>query len=170
MRVDDPAFAARINEVCDDLKLPAHGRQTALAKRMDLTPNAARKWLLGQGMPEMSTAVKLAQMANVSVLWLLQGVLPKRPGHVEIRGLVLMEALQDLPAEGRAEVLRYLRFKVLETFGSSPRAERYLRAIDSAGDLKVTTAPDDPFHGGGTRFGVPTATVTPQTKRRKTGT
>lgn len=165
----DPAFAARINEVCDDLKLPIHGRQTALAKRMDLTPNAVRKWLLGEGMPEMATAVRLAQMANVSVLWLLQGVLPKRPGHVEIRGLVLMEALQDLPAEGRAEVLRYLRFKVIETFGgSSPRTERYLRAIDSAGDLKVSTAPEDSLQGSA-RFGVPTATVTQHTKRRKSG-
>lgn len=43
----DPAFAARVNEVCDDLQLPAHGRQTALAQWMGLTPNAARKWLLG---------------------------------------------------------------------------------------------------------------------------
>lgn len=101
MTTVDSSFAARVNEVCDDLRLPTHGRQTALAQRMGLTPNAARKWLRGEGMPEMATAVKLAQLANVSVLWLLQGVLPKRPGHVEIRGLVIIEALNDLPPDAR---------------------------------------------------------------------
>lgn len=128
----DEAFAARMHEVCEDLGIPERGRQTALAKLFGLTPNAARKWLLGEGMPELSLAVKIAQRAEVSVLWLLQGVLPKRPGRVEVRALLLDEILDALKPASRDELLGYLRFRVSDQFGpTSPRTARYLRAIDS---------------------------------------
>ena len=104
----------------------------------------------GKIAPHVKFQVDLVPAHSVIWLFVEEDLVAERIAFEPALDGRLMEALQDLPAEGRAEVLRYLRFKVLETFGSSPRAERYLRAIDSAGDLKVTTAPDDPFHGGGT--------------------
>ncbi len=47
------AFAARLNEVCDDQQIPpkGHARQTTLAKIFGLTQKGVRKWLEGEGHP-----------------------------------------------------------------------------------------------------------------------
>lgn len=130
------AFAARLNEVCDDLDIPKeHGRQSALGRLMGVSPKAARKWLTGQGFPEMETAIRIAQLANINVNWLLQGVGPKKNDDSASVGLVLTEGITALAEEDKLAVIDYMKYK----FGSSTgwfaedRKARYLGAIE---DLK----------------------------------
>lgn len=125
-------FAARLSQLCDEKRLPERGRQTQLAKVMEVTPNAARKWLLGEGMPELDMAIKLAQWGDVNVLWLLQGTGPKRTPFADVKALVLDEALHAMPREASHQVLEYLRY-ALER--SMPKAQeqvaRYTVMIDA---------------------------------------
>ena len=107
------AFAARLNEVCDDMDLPKRGRQVALAAQFKVTNKAARKWLLGLGYPELATAVQLANWGKVSVNWLLQGLGPKHERRVDTRAAVLDEAIRLLPRESGIDLIDNLRAKLI---------------------------------------------------------
>lgn len=68
------AFAARLNEVCTDRQLPTgRGRQTILARKFKVTPQAARKWLEGEGYPSIDVAREIAKWGKVSFDWLMSG-------------------------------------------------------------------------------------------------
>lgn len=126
------AFAGRLALLCDEKGLPQRGRQTQLAKAMAVTPNAARKWLLGDGLPELDMAVRLAQWANVNVLWLLQGSGPKRTPF-DVKALVLDEALHSLPREAAHQALEYLRYTLERSMPPAAKEQvaRYNVMIDA---------------------------------------
>jgi hypothetical protein len=107
------AFAARVNQLCDELAIPdGHGRQTALGKRFEVSPKAARKWLMGLAYPEMTTATRMCDAAGVSLLWFLQGVGPKKGEHVNADVLAVVELLDALPVDKRAAILDFIGFQV----------------------------------------------------------
>lgn len=127
------SFAARLNELCDDMQLPAHGRQALLAKQFGVGPKAARKWLLGEGYPEMDLAIRIAQWANVSFNWLMTGMGPKREGHADTKVVVLDEALDSMPVDDRQQVFDFIEYKIHrnEAMFAGERLTRYLTMIDA---------------------------------------
>lgn len=74
------AFAARLNEICDDMGLPpkGDGRQVALASKFEVSQKGARKWLESESMPQTQKIIEIAKWANVSTEWLLSGRGKKR--------------------------------------------------------------------------------------------
>lgn len=68
-------FAARLNELCDDMKVPPKGkaRQTTLAKLFDVTQNGTRKWLEAEGYPSTAMTKRIAAWGKVSFEWLMTG-------------------------------------------------------------------------------------------------
>jgi hypothetical protein len=126
-------FAARMNEICDDMQITAgHGRQTALAANFKVTAKAARKWLLGLGYPEMSMAVRLANWAGVNLTWLLQGAGSKHGDKVDFKAIVIAEAIKSLPREMGLDLMDNLRAK-LERVGKIRPEEsgnRYVTMLD----------------------------------------
>lgn len=126
------AFAARLAQLCDEKGLPIRGRQTLLGKAMNVTPNAARKWLLGDGLPELDMAVQLAQWGEVNVLWLLQGSGPKRTPF-DVKSLILDEALHALPKDAAHQALEYLRYTLERSMPATAREQvaRYSVMIDA---------------------------------------
>lgn len=134
------AFVDRVHVLCDELGIPAgHGRQTALGKRFGVTAKAARKWLTGQGYPEMETAVRMCEEAHISVVWLLQGTPPMRGSQVDHSTAVVAEALMSLPAENRNQVLEYMRFQFESHRGwfTEEAVGRYVRDLNK---VKARTA------------------------------
>lgn len=130
------AFAARLHELCDDLHIPSkRGRESSFARLFLVTSNAARKWLRAEGMPELSRAIEICARADVSVLWLLQGTAPKRAKAMQAEAAAIAEVLTQLPAETRADVVEFLRYKIdrsTPVIAGEKRAE-YLSALDAAG-------------------------------------
>lgn len=72
-------FAQRLNELCDDMKIPPKGkaRQTSLAKVFELTQKGARKWLEAEGYPSIAMGKRIAAWGGVSFDWLMTGNAPK---------------------------------------------------------------------------------------------
>lgn len=99
---------------------------------MEVTPNAARKWLLGEGLPELDMAVRLAMWGGVNVLWLLQGTGPKRTPF-DVKALVLDEALHALPKDAAHQALEYLRYTLERSMPPTAREQvaRYTVMIDA---------------------------------------
>jgi len=126
-------FASRLNEVCQDMGLPEHGRQTELAKVFHVGPKAARKWLVGEGYPEMDLCISIAKWANVSFNWLMAGTGPKREGHADTKVVVLGEAIQALPQDDGQQVLDFIEYKLQRSEGLfvGERLARYLSMIDA---------------------------------------
>ena len=127
-------FSARLREVCEEMGMPAaRGLQTQLAAKFGVSPNAARKWVQGLGMPELDTAIEIAKWAGVNINWLLQGTGPKRGDKLETQALVLNEAVDSLPADDRQMVLDFMRYKIerADGFIAGERLARYLSMIDS---------------------------------------
>lgn len=133
-------FATRLHELCDDMQLPPErGRQSRLAAIFRVTPNAARKWLNGEGMPELETAIEIANWADANVTWLLQGTGPKRGDRVDTKALVLNEAIEALPAEAGQQVMDFIKYKIERADGpiSGERLARYMTMLDAfARDMK----------------------------------
>jgi transcriptional regulator with XRE-family HTH domain len=128
------AFAARLNELCGEAGLPAErGRQTRLAKLFEVTPNAARKWLLGLGLPELEVAIRIAKWADVNVEWLLTGRGAKSGDKVPTRALVVDEVLRSgTPAE-RRELVKYVEYRLdnSEVPIAAEAKARYKAALES---------------------------------------
>jgi hypothetical protein len=83
--MDEPeknAFSARLNELCDEPQfgIPAagKGRQVQLGKLFQVSQNAARKWLVGDGMPKPTTLERIARHFRVNTEWLRAGIGSKR--------------------------------------------------------------------------------------------
>lgn len=127
------AFAARLEEACDQQKIPLRGRQSAIARRLKVTQQAVRKWRAGEAYPDMSRAIELSNWLCVNVVWLLQGTGPKCGERINDSTRLISEAIEHLPHEERGRVLNYLRFELQEHpgwFAAETRA-RYVEAIDA---------------------------------------
>jgi len=135
-------FAARMNEVCDALEIPkGHGRQSMLGKRFEVSPKAARKWLMGQGYPEMAMAVRIANEAGVNLAWLLQGTLPKRGSRVDPDLASVVEAIMDLPSESRTATLDLIEYQMQRVKGwfAEERLKRYQHALEHIRERNKST-------------------------------
>lgn len=81
----------------------------------------------------MSMAVRIANLAGVNVLWLLQGNGPKRGERVDPNVLAVVEAIEHLPQEERSHIASYLGFefqKLPHWFVAEAQA-RYVVALDA---------------------------------------
>ncbi|HIC8801239.1 LexA family protein [Aeromonas sp. YN13HZO-058] len=72
---DKMAFAERLNLALDELGWPQRGRIAMLKRtlREDLSEISVRKWLRGEGLPEVKRLGELARITGKSVQWLLTG-------------------------------------------------------------------------------------------------
>jgi transcriptional regulator with XRE-family HTH domain len=123
-----------MEEVCDLLGIPeGHGRQAELGRAFGVTPKAARKWLQGEGYPEMAKAVEICSRVDVNLTWLLQGVGPQRGHAIDGDQLRIVEALQALPREQRTAVFEFIRFTLDRTPGwfAEEQRGRYMAALDA---------------------------------------
>lgn len=72
-------FAKRLNQACDESPIvPEHGRgrQVFLAKKLGVTQEAVRKWLVGESTPRDEKVKDLAKVLGVDHLWLAMGTTP----------------------------------------------------------------------------------------------
>jgi hypothetical protein len=72
-------FAKRLVQACDESPLvPEHGRgrQVYLAKRLKVTQEAVRKWLVGESLPRPDKIGDLADVLGVDPVWLQLGTSP----------------------------------------------------------------------------------------------
>lgn len=76
-------FAARLNQVCDELGIPPKfkNRQAQVGKLFGVSQEGARKWLEAEGLPKFDTCIAMALRFNVAVEWLLTGRGAKRVGE-----------------------------------------------------------------------------------------
>lgn len=74
------AFAARMSEVADMLKIPPKGknRQKLLGDVFGVSQESARKWLEGESFPTTEKCIEIAKMAKVHYEWFMTGRGPKR--------------------------------------------------------------------------------------------
>lgn len=72
-------FAKRLTQACDESPLvPEHGRgrQVYLAKKLKVTQEAVRKWLVGESLPRPDKIGDLAKVLAVDPVWLQLGTSP----------------------------------------------------------------------------------------------
>jgi len=81
MSKEKKKFSQRLHEALDDMSYPrmGHGRQSALAKELKLSPQLIGGWLKGEEYPKTSQLVKISQFLNVRSNWLLSGSGSKYP-------------------------------------------------------------------------------------------
>ena len=70
-------FSRRMHQICNDKKLPLHGRQTELARLFGVSQKGARKWLEAEAFPRWEHVIKITEWAGVTVEWLMSGRGPK---------------------------------------------------------------------------------------------
>ncbi len=86
MATEKEKFAQRLNEALDEIEFAAlgHGRQSELARVMEVPAQQAGRWLKGQSFPRTSELVRLARITGVRSNWLLSGAEPKHPPEERI--------------------------------------------------------------------------------------
>ncbi len=70
------AFAKRLNRALDSRRVPeaGKGRQQYVARMFGVSQKGARKWLVGEAMPDTTRLCEIAETLRVSVQWLMCGV------------------------------------------------------------------------------------------------
>ena len=73
-------FPSRLNQALDAAGFAPEGagRQQALAKKLDVSQQAAGKWLRGETLPELGRVIEIALFTGRNVEWLLTGRGPAR--------------------------------------------------------------------------------------------
>jgi transcriptional regulator with XRE-family HTH domain len=68
-------FSQRLNDALDNVKFPklGDGRQSQLAKLLDMAPVDVGSWLKGKAFPATSTLMKLSELTKTRSNWLLSG-------------------------------------------------------------------------------------------------
>jgi len=68
-------FSERMNLIADKLGIPPKGqnRQLLFGKMFKVSQEAARKWLEGESIPQISKCIEIAKKADVSFEWLMTG-------------------------------------------------------------------------------------------------
>lgn len=125
-------FASRLNELCDDMGIPEQGRQTHLAARFGVVPNAARKWLHGDGLPALEMCVRIANEANANISWLLQGEGLKRGNKIDVSAQLLKQALDDMPEDARQASFDFIGYQLTRADGfiSGDKVTGYMKMLD----------------------------------------
>ena len=92
-------FAQRFTQACDDsVIIPPYGkgRQVAIAKRLNVTQEAVRKWFAGESIPRPTTVRALAEYLQVDEPWLVLGIKPEFDRAEKRRNLIAYNgAVQD---------------------------------------------------------------------------
>jgi hypothetical protein len=78
-RQENSGFAARLREVID-----AYGSASALAKTIERSEGAVRKWLRGESEPNVTDLRALCEQTGTSIEWLVTGK-GSREAHSEVR-------------------------------------------------------------------------------------
>ena len=68
-------FAERMNLIANKLGIPPKGqnRQLLFGKMFGVSQEAARKWLEGESIPQVTKCIEIAKKADVSFEWLMTG-------------------------------------------------------------------------------------------------
>lgn len=101
-------FSKRLNELCNDKKMPVHGRQTQLARKFKVTQEAARKWLDGESIPSYERMLKICEFFGAKFEWLISGNGPKDDNAEgfyinDPRVIHAAKVMMDLPDYGKNE-------------------------------------------------------------------
>lgn len=133
------AFAARLNELCDDMGLPpkGEGRQVALASKFGVSQKGARKWLEAESMPQTQKIIEIAKWADISTEWLLSGRGKKRldaPTLTEFTSEQIARVVQVM--EGLApyeqEIIASQAEALKQTFRNKPEPARAVERPEEA--------------------------------------
>lgn len=118
--------------------MPAHGRKTQLGALCGVSYQAAKKWLDGDGWPDMDHVLVICQRAEVNINWLLQGMGPKKGLQVDANKLGILEAIDALPIDDRQQTFDFIRYKVEKADGwfAEEKLARYMTMLD-----RITKAP-----------------------------
>lgn len=115
------AFSMRVHEICDDMKLPKHGRQSDLAKVFGVSQKGARKWLEAESFPRWEHIISITKWANVTIEWLMSG-----------RGVKHLEELY--PTVAIAHVVEVMRAMEPEQQYLAARLVDQVKKPDNAAD------------------------------------
>ncbi len=98
MQSEKEKFSQRLNEALNDMNYPpmGHGRQSALAKELKLSPQVIGRWLKGEDFPKTSQLVKISQFLDVRSNWLLSGVGSKYPRKTDQASIAVRKKQEEV--------------------------------------------------------------------------
>ena len=104
-------------------KLPVS--QNGIATLLDMSQGSVRRWFTGEGLPELKTAIDLAERTGFCVEWILTGRGPERPDPYDADLSDLIRHWRVLQPEGRLQVLRTAKLEHAVQFtGDSKERDR----------------------------------------------
>jgi transcriptional regulator with XRE-family HTH domain len=99
-------FWKRLQEALKDKPLWQPLNANHVATRLKMSQGSVYRWFTGDGLPELDTALYLAEAGGVTVDWLLRGRKPKYPISSDPLLRSLFELCEDLNEDSRKTVLR----------------------------------------------------------------
>lgn len=116
------AFWRRISEAWEEQELPTS--QNGIAQKLKMSQGSVARWYHGEGLPELETAIDIAERGRVCVDWLLTGRAPKYPLSKDPLIRELFEICDQLTDTGRRALLRAARGELLQKQAEEIAAEQ----------------------------------------------
>jgi transcriptional regulator with XRE-family HTH domain len=124
-------FSERLNQLCDEKKMPYRGRAQLLSNKFGVTREAARKWLKSLAYPTLAKRAEITAWAGVTDAWLMSGKGDKQPAisaYSDAQRQVLAYMALMTPEQQRLAVK--LAAQLLDLDSSSTPEHPHRRATD----------------------------------------
>lgn len=145
MSSEKEKFSQRLNEALNDMNYPpmGHGRQSALAKELNLPALTVGRWLKGEDFPKTSELVKISQFLDVRSNWLLSGVGSKYPRKADQINLAVRRKQEEVAKSGKR--LDKEAFEIALAWMKLPVEQRHVlhRLIEVMLEEHKSAQPDD---------------------------
>lgn len=102
---------ARWNRIQEAMAQAGLTTQTELARALEIKQPSVSAWATGEASPSLESMVRLAEISGMCLEYLAVGRGPRYPADADEYSEELRQILDGLDEAGRAEVIRFARFR-----------------------------------------------------------
>lgn len=100
-------FAERLNMLADEAQMPLRGRQVIFGDLFGAGQKGARRWLKGNGFPQLQKCIEMSVHFGVHLEWLMTGRGPKNVLGKDDPYLIFINIFTSLPDEVKRPIVAY---------------------------------------------------------------
>lgn len=105
--VEKTQFSARLNTLADEAQIPHRGRQRIIGNLFQSGQKGARRWLTGDGFPQLQKCIEMSLHFGVHLEWLMTGRGPKNVLAKDDPYLLFINIFTSLPDEIKQRIVAY---------------------------------------------------------------
>jgi hypothetical protein len=132
--IENLQFSARLNTLADEAQIPQRGRQRILGGMFGSGQKGARRWLIGNGFPQLQKCIEMSMHFGVHLEWLMTGRGPKNVLAKDDPYLMFINIFTSLPDEIKRPIVA---FAASQLSGDPKKMEGIIQCLELSGVINT---------------------------------